>query len=301
MKIFCSFLLLFTALAGSAQDPIDRSSLKLQGPVKSLTEVTYTAEDKFGEIVKTKKRVSATYDFNRAGQITKAVYEKDGDRITAVYKFHKNGKLAEIAENAGEYGKTVTLFNESGLLTELNEYDEKGKLERKRKNKYNGKNLIVESSLYNGDGSLHSKETFGYDKSDRLSIEKHFDDKDNQNVTKLLAYHNNGLPGLEDVITAYHDGAVSLSKTYFHYNAKNQLVEKENIFTIDEPEQKSQTFLKMEYDSKGNMIKETKDEKNYTTNSYTYDSHDNWTKEVNARHTSTSDLYLVTERSIRYY
>ena len=103
----------------------DLTEENLKGKVKSITENTYEAVDKFGQIEKGDVLVDSS----------------------AVYT---------------DYGR-FKIYNEKGNKIEENRYDSDGSLDFKDTYKYDEKGNKIEINNYNSDGRLDSKTTYKYE------------------------------------------------------------------------------------------------------------------------------------------
>ena len=105
----------------------DLTEENLKGKVKSITENTYEAVDKFGQIEKGDVLVDSS-----------AVYTDDGH---------------------------FKIYNEKGNKIEENYYNSNGSLIYKNTYKYDEKGNIIEENHYDSNGRLDSKYTYEYDKN----------------------------------------------------------------------------------------------------------------------------------------
>ena len=105
----------------------DLTEENLKGKVKSITENTYEAVDKFGQIEKGDVLVDSS-----------AVYTDDG---------------------------RFKIYNEKGNKIEENYYNSNGSLIYKTTYKYDEKGNNIEKNNYDSNGRLDSKYTYEYDKN----------------------------------------------------------------------------------------------------------------------------------------
>lgn len=105
----------------------DLTEENLKGKVKSITENTYEAVDKFGQIEKGDVLVDSS-----------AVYTDDGH---------------------------FKIYNEKGNKIEENYYNSNGSLIYKNTYKYDEKGNNIEKNNYDSNGRLDSKYTYEYDKN----------------------------------------------------------------------------------------------------------------------------------------
>ena len=168
----------------------DLTEENLKGKVKSITENTYEAVDKFGQIEKGDVIVdsSAVYTddghfkiYNEKGnKIEENYYNSNGSLIYKnTYKYDEKGNKIEenyYNSNGRLYSKTTYKYDEKGNKIEEYHYDEDGKFNYKYTYKYDEKGNIIEENHYDSNGRLDSKYTYEYDK--------------NNNWTQRIEYKN---------------------------------------------------------------------------------------------------------------
>ena len=169
----------------------DLTEENLKGKVKSITENTYEAVDKFGQIEKGDVLVdsSAVYTddghfkiYNEKGnKIEENYYNSNGSLIYKnTYKYDEKGNIIEenyYNSNGRLYSKTTYKYDEKGNMIEDNFYDsDDGSLIYKNTYKYDEKGNNIEKNNYDSNGRLDSKYTYEYDK--------------NNNWTQRIEYKN---------------------------------------------------------------------------------------------------------------
>ena len=168
----------------------DLTEENLKGKVKSITENTYEAVDKFGQIEKGDILVdsSAVYTddghfkiYNEKGnKIEENYYNSNGSLIyKTTYKYDEKGNKIEenyYNSNGRLYSKTTYKYDEKGNKIEEYHYDEDGKFNYKYTYKYDEKGNNIEKNNYDSNGRLDSKYTYEYDK--------------NNNWTQRIEYKN---------------------------------------------------------------------------------------------------------------
>ena len=169
----------------------DLTEENLKGKVKSITENTYEAVDKFGQIEKGDVLVdsSAVYTddghfkiYNEKGnKIEENYYNSNGSLIYKnTYKYDEKGNIIEenyYNSNGRLYSKTTYKYDEKGNMIEDNFYDsDDGSLIYKNTYKYDEKGNNIEKNNYDSNGRLYSKYTYEYDK--------------NNNWTQRIEYKN---------------------------------------------------------------------------------------------------------------
>ena len=127
----------------------DLTEENLKGKVKSITENTYEAVDKFGQIEKGDVLVDSSAVYTDDGHFK--IYNEKGNKIEENY-YNSNGSL--IYKNTYKY-------DEKGNKIEENYYNSNGRLYSKTTYKYDEKGNIIEKNGHNYDGSY--KITYKYD------------------------------------------------------------------------------------------------------------------------------------------
>ena len=152
----------------------------LQGKVLSLSEFSYEAKDRFGNIEKGKfKRYDWENDFyldsdfqikydEKGNKDVLNIYSHIDRQVIAkyVYQYDENGNMTEMNIRS-KYGSLKNKFfykyDENGNMTEENRYDSDGIKYGKDTYKYDEKGNKIEENMYNSDGSLRSKNTYKYE------------------------------------------------------------------------------------------------------------------------------------------
>ncbi len=169
----------------------DLTEENLKGKVKSITENTYEAVDKFGQIEKGDVLVDSSAVYTDDGRFK--IYNEKGNKIEENY-YNSNGRL---------YSKTTYKYDEKGNMIEDNFYDSNdGSLIYKNTYKYDEKGNKIEKYHYDEDGKFNYKYTYKYDEKGNIIEENHYDsngrldskytyeyDKNN-NWTQRIEYKN---------------------------------------------------------------------------------------------------------------
>ena len=169
----------------------DLTEENLKGKVKSITENTYEAVDKFGQIEKGDILVDSSAVYTDDGRFK--IYNEKGNKIEENY-YNSNGRL---------YSKTTYKYDEKGNMIEDNFYDsDDGSLIYKNTYKYDEKGNKIEEYHYDEDGKFNYKYTYKYDEKGNIIEENHYDsngrldskytyeyDKNN-NWTQRIEYKN---------------------------------------------------------------------------------------------------------------
>lgn len=276
IKTLAALLILFI-LTSCSNPENDLKKANLKGKVKKITEVRYSAKEKFGEVIKDTVEETTTLVYNDKGFLDeKIAYHTDGS-IDRTEKFDYNSK--------GNLIKKIALNSKGELLqTWLYEYDSKNSL-LKMQNisaeqeilqyetyKYDEKGFLIESISYNGDGTVSTKCTYKNDK--------------NGNCLEMNVFQKNDL--------------VEVHKQ--KHNAQNKLIEQEIFMN-------NLLLTKTEYKYlNDDLIEEISEPSSVlsATTSWKYeyknlDENGNWTTKILHWDNGTNNAVGLTERKIIYY
>ena len=169
----------------------DLTEENLKGKVKSITENTYEAVDKFGQIEKGNILVDSSAVYTDDGHFK--IYNEKGNKIEENY-YNSNGRL---------YSKTTYKYDEKGNNIEDNFYDsDDGSLIYKNTYKYDEKGNKIEEYHYDEDGKFNYKYTYkydekgnnieknNYDSNSRLDSKYTYEYDKNNNWTQRIEYKN---------------------------------------------------------------------------------------------------------------
>ena len=169
----------------------DLTEENLKGKVKSITENTYEAVDKFGQIEKGDVLVDSSAVYTDDGHFK--IYNEKGNKIEENY-YNSNGRL---------YSKTTYKYDEKGNMIEDNFYDsDDGSLIYKNTYKYDEKGNKIEEYHYDEDGKFNYKYTYkynekgnmieknNYDSNGRLDYKYTYEYDKNNNWTQRIEYKN---------------------------------------------------------------------------------------------------------------
>lgn len=258
------FLLFFLPISGSGQTIAGsvpttdwvfgrtfalNSKEVVKGRVKSITEREYRAKEKFGEIVKDSKANdwTPTFYYDLKGKIKecKIVFDK---RI-------KSSKWINEEWVQNEYFTSIFQtylfsYNNSGILTEINEYyEDDNKLRYRTKFKHDLKGNPIEKNVYHSTGDLESKYGFKYDENNNLISVIHYNKYKNIEDVTYFTYNDKNLR-----ITSkrYNADEKCFSSYIYTYNEKKQISKR-----VSPPSQYDPYELeKYTYDLNGNIITE---------------------------------------------
>jgi hypothetical protein len=314
-------------LANAQPKKTDWQKDNLLGQVKMVEEVHFKASEKFGDVVPETKRFIITTEFNKEGWLKSFEFDdvEDKEKITRTFKYNDKNLVTEEKEvNDGEVSIGKATYDSRDLLVELNEYDKKGNLTQKVKNKYDSARRITRSDIYDSDGSLRISEISEYDFflgsgfwkkriNNKAKTEEHwvYELSNNEDNPPQLRQFDGEAEVLDlDLIVGGDalrmkaitpkDPKKEVKNTTYTYNSKGLAVSEE-VETSRNKVVSSKTKRIFEYDKYGNKTLEKDSEKYYTTYTYEYDATGNWIKQVETRYSYGSIYHYMSERKIRYY
>ena len=152
----------------------DWTADNLQGKVLSLSEFSYEAKDRFGNIEKGERKRQSSYEYDqqikydeKGNKIERNSYNSDGSLVNKwTYKYDEKGNRTEANTYNSDGSlnlKLIFKYDEKGNITELNGYISDGSLVGKDAYKYDEKGNKIEHKKYDSDGSLYFKYTHKYD------------------------------------------------------------------------------------------------------------------------------------------
>ncbi len=260
--------------------------LNLNGEVKSLTEYSFMAEEKFGKFEigsSTSNNFREETQFNRNGYIIKKLlfnksfievidYElvyDDKERLISRIKKTWDSVDVNSSKSIKEFQEYSFTYNNVGLLEEINEYDLNENLITKRINEFNEDGKFIKNVLYDSEGEAI------------YSIESKTEIYNEQMESKHIDYIKNEE---FDHITTYNSkGEVIVDETF---NSNNKLI------------------TKLVYDNDGNLLEwhRLSDYKSLGMELYTwkyeFDKYNNWVKKYQYYNKKAS---MYFEREIEYY
>ena len=129
----------------------DLTEENLKGKVKSITENTYEAVNKFGQIEKGDILVDSSAVYTDDGHFK--IYNEKGNKIEKNV-YDSNGRF---------HYKYTYKYDEKGNKIEENWYNSDGSLDSKYTYKYDEKGNIIEENYHNSNGRLYEKHTYKYE------------------------------------------------------------------------------------------------------------------------------------------
>lgn len=230
----------------------DVNEMGLQGKVKSLIEIEYLAEDKFGELIKGDIKAKTVYYFNESGNlIDEKLYEADGTLTKRETMFYdSNGHIIEYNQyyknilesretynydNAGNKvvvnyfdtdgnltGKTINKFDNKGNEVKCNEYDSEGSLERIYTSNFDTKGNKIQEILYEPDGIVKRKTISRFDERGNEIETSHFNPDGNLDNKYNRKYDIQG-----NIIEINHHNSVGtlIGNVIYKYDGKGNEIE----------------------------------------------------------------------------
>jgi len=228
------------AVSSNAQKEFNRKDNKLKGNVKTVTENSYNAVEKFGKLTKgdiiTNKQLCYKYD--KAGKLIEEDYynsDKNGSgkKCYKIYIYNSKGQIQEayvynierpVTDN-GSYrddtetqhllnehlvSKSVYTLNSQGKIIEEAIYGPGGELQGKNINKTNAQGKTIEEAEYNANGALKKTYTYKYNSAGK-KIQSECSDKNGlKQIEKYDANGNN-----TEHILEYNGSAIGSEKHKF--------------------------------------------------------------------------------------
>lgn len=226
----------------------------LHGPVKLVTETSFTSTDKQGIVQKGAGLYKKISEYDRKGNLVEQRF------------FNANDTLLTRA---------LLKFDARGNMTERSGYDAKGDLFSRTVFTYDGKGNLTGEQVFTSDGSLDSKTACKHDAGGKLTEEILFNNN-KKTVYKSVYRYNPAGKLLEKVI---YDNAGNISSRYTaDYDTKGRKI-KDYVFGAD----KSLLHKYISaYGAKGNKITDKvfdASDKLSSVYTYTYDSANQLTEE----------------------
>jgi len=156
-------IFLFSCNSNNVTRENDLKDLGLNGSVKSIVEIEYNVEEKFGEIQLKNQNWKKELYFNEKGYINKSKSSfSDGSGSVILYKYDQ-GNLIEV----GGYNldgnlrwKDISKYDKNHNKIEIIEFNAEGDLSGKIKFKYNENGVKLEAKNYDSEGQLTSSIKF---------------------------------------------------------------------------------------------------------------------------------------------
>ncbi len=210
----------------------DWEKYNLKGRVKSFTNFTYKAIEKFGEVQKGERVENYFQNFEQ-------FYNKKGF-LQKQNSYYYNSL----------YEENILVYDKKGTKIETNIYNSIGKLKSKNIYKNDTKGNIIEEDEYSDiKGSLKQKNIYKYDKDANL-IEHTIYNHKNELETKFILKYNKALI---EISNYFSDGSLNWKNTYKYDNREN--VMELNVYKFDGSLDYKYTY-KYKYDKNGNWIKQ---------------------------------------------
>jgi YD repeat-containing protein len=276
----------------------DLVSENLNGYVKSVNVIKFEAAEKFGDITKGEKTARDYEAYNKSGFRTEFLMKdyKDDSEWTCKFTYDGNNNLIETDVNdEGEIEISKRKFNDRRNVEVEDTYNKKGNLTGRSKFIYNNSGLLTKVNQYDANGKLTFTVEDKYNENNQLISSLSYDEP-----RKLLysSYYKYDMRGnvIEDISGSRNKkGAMDESTKTFRFNGKKQKTEETYSSSGGNP-----TKTTYEYDTNGNLLVK-KDSYNQDTYTYTYDKQNNWTKRIKSHLSFGTTTFEITEREIKYY
>ena len=279
----------------------------LVGDVKTVTQLSFDVNVKFGEAKKGKRtgyNIETSFD-EKGNMLSRSVFWEDGSLAGKKNcKHDKEGNLIEevkYGSNGKLENKLTYKYDEKGNIIEKVSFNGDGVVENKKTFKYNEKGGKIEEAYYGGDGTPGKKLTYKYDDKGNIIEEVSFKGNDELQYKTIYKHDKEGNVieekhlGNEGKIVNRHsykhdkEGNV-IEEMYYHrerlynkiifaYDEKGNLIEKVTYGgdeklekrTTHKYDEKGSLLLTQEFNGTGKIITEC-------TYTYEYDEKGNWVK-----------------------
>lgn len=239
--------------------------MNLKGNIKSIKEIYFDGNEKFGEYVKEEWKYTIDYSFNEDGNIiernsyyapknsirdkTKYLYN-DKNQIFEENKYDSSGNLESTYKyNYDEIGnktEKISIQHNKIVSTEKYIYDNKGKLQEMQYVLLDGSITLSEKYKYDINGLLIEKIEYcygcGYDESEVSSVINRYNNKGqlieicnaNSNSTSVKRIYDNNGEKIKQ-INYYDDGTPNGDEftTKIKYDEKGNWIHKTIIGTVN--------------------------------------------------------------------
>lgn len=300
-------VLLAIPSCNSSKKENDWDKNDIKGKVKSITEISYEAKDRFGKIEKIsrKRKYDFIYDYQKKYDIEGYMIENkefnsDGSlKSKIIYKYDDMGKLIEGNENNsdGSFLKCyINIYNDKGVIIETNYYNTIGNIETKYTYKYDKRGNKIETNEYNSDGNIETKYIYKYDDKGNKVEENKYNSDGILKTKYIFKYDNKGY--LLEKNTFYSEGLETITKYDYQFDdIRNKIISKNYLY-----ENYSYKVVDI-FDKSGNEVETIfYDEYEVITSHYTYeyefDEQKNWIKKIEFK--NQTPTYLL-EREIVYF
>ncbi len=292
LKVVLIFLLLSSFTKNqNLEDKQEKNKLNgLQAKVKSYTNFTYTAINRFGKIVKGERKKYSNhkikYDeqgneieviyYNADGSLdwkTITLYNAKGNKIESwehfsnkkiksnkyTYQYDNSDNLIEINKSKSDgtlIWKSTLIYNKKGKLIEKKRYKSDGSLENKFTHKYDSLGNETKLSNYDASGALNWFSTYQYDENKNVIEEQHYNSSGELDTRVNFKFDCQG-----NIIERceYNSDKIILRKTISKYDEKENVIES---IDYESDGELLKYFCKYIYDEKGNWIKQIEYEGN---------------------------------------
>ncbi len=233
-------------LSSCSQVKSDLTKVHLKGKVKSITEYTYSATEKFGKAQKDKLTSKIISNYNDKGNLTtQSTYEmKNSSFMVDSFTYNSNSKLTESSTHIlGQTDSMVKaiigalaikfsyIYDKEGNEIERNKYLlSDNTLQNKYICKFDKDRNKVEENSYDSDGNLDEKLTYKYDKEGNEIERNEYDSEHNLKEKFIHTYDNDN--NVIERIKYNADGKLDWKSKieYILYDSKGNWLNQINYF-----------------------------------------------------------------------
>jgi hypothetical protein len=247
----------------------DLACHELKGPLSKVTSFSYKPLVNFGRITKGERVCHNEIFFNKNGEIQKII------------SFDETNKIDKLTTYEYEDGrkKFKTNYNSKGELINKTIFIKEGQILRKQ--------MYIKDGSPNDEYFVYTYDARGY--VIKKEYKYHASESSTNPTVKYFSYDN-----YNRIIEIFDGGR---KDTIIYKDTYSKQPTKFSVF--DRVEKKVTEGLIIEYNKKGDIIKETIDGKLMNYYEYTYDAKDNWITRIEFE-TEAKIPYSIVNRKIEY-
>jgi hypothetical protein len=220
-------ILLFISCSSKKENDLVRA--ELHGDVVKVSEYTYEAVEKFGDITKGKLQTYTTTKYDEHGNNIEYIYTRMPDSLenekktrTTTSKFNNQDQRIAVADPKTGQILAEFKYNDDGKCYEIINLQD-GKKSSVSKNFYDENGNLKESKDFNSNGGQESRSTFKFNKDKKLVQQVEFN-KDNEKESTIYSYNKEGL--LISYTTNKKDYKYKRSFKYTAFDSNNNWIKK---------------------------------------------------------------------------
>lgn len=186
---------MLTACSSNYPKQSDAYQVGLIGHVKEIKIITYTADIKFGELVKGKVVRIEDDKYNEGGNFIESSANIKEDTISYNIKlkiqYDKEGRKVSMSEANDPKPTYYFKHNSSGITNEEDSFDKDGKLVSKSKFTLDDNNLVSVIDIYDSEETLNRKFKRKFNDQLRIAEVTEYELPGNLKIKEAFSYNNN--------------------------------------------------------------------------------------------------------------